>query len=167
MLNRMEQFVEEIEKEILNRSFLKKYNFERKLIDEFLLGDHFNQMVHEIIENEQFHSKVVFDMIEPLIERSFYGVPPENWLEYFYYYALSFSFPDAVPFKLTASYNRISELYLKVLKVVSGYQRRSSDGTWQSKYAIDLLTETEVIELEDPKAFLTFENTLITSMYTK
>lgn len=156
MLNRMEQFVEEIEKEILNRSFLKKYNFERKLIDEFLLGDHFNQMVHEIIENEQFHSKVVFDMIEPLIERSFYGVPPENWLEYFYYYALSFSFPDAVPFKLTASYNRISELYLKVLKVVSGYQRRSSDGTWQSKYAIDLLTEAEVLELEDPKEFLAF-----------
>ncbi|MBF4692777.1 cytidyltransferase [Fusibacter ferrireducens] len=157
MINKMEQFIEDIEKEILNRSFLKKYGFERKVIDEFLLGDHFLHMVHEIIEKEQFHSKMVFEMVAPLIERSFYGTPPEHWLSYFYNYALYFSFPDAVTTQLTASYNRIAELYLRVLKVVCQYQKKSNDGTWQSRYALELLTDAEVLELEDSKEFLTFK----------
>ncbi len=161
MINKIEQFIEDIEREILNRGFLKKYNYERKLIDEFLLGTHFNQHVHEIVEEEQFHAKVVFEMLEPLIERSFYGTPPENWLTYFYNYALSFSFPDAVTIQLSASYNRIAELYLRVLKVVAQYQRKSSDGTWQSQYSLDLLTEDEVSELEDAKEFLAFRKYFI------
>jgi nicotinic acid mononucleotide adenylyltransferase len=148
--------IREIEKEILNRTFLKKYKFERRRILEFLEQRFFEQRLEEMLKTQNFNALTVYELLEPLI-RQLDSREATDWPKYFYYYSLSFSFPEAVPIELDASRNRIAALYLRVLKVISEFQKHSVDGTWQSRYPILLLTDDEIAALEDPTEFLTFK----------
>ena len=53
--------------------------------------------------------------------------------------------------------NSRAQVYLHVLKVISNFQRKGDDGTWQSQYPIELLSEQEIDQLEDKTEYLLFK----------
>lgn len=145
-----------IAKELLNRSFIKKFSIERKRVSDFVTSMTFKDQIRNILDTQNFNSKRIYEMMQGVIETYPVKNPPENWLTYFYFYSLNFSFPDAVTIELNSDCNRVAEIFLRVLRIFSDLQRASSDGTWQSKYPLNLLTEDEVASLEDRTEFDTF-----------
>ncbi len=77
------------------------------------------------------------------------GVEPKDFLKYIYQHALNKSFPQAVQIEMNQELDYASELYLDVLSIVAEYQKKSDDGTWQSKYAFEFLKEHEIRALEN------------------
>ena len=146
----------EIERELLNRPFLKASKISRKSIVDVIGDDQFKYKLSHMLKENDFHSKTVFDLLAPLFE-STHPKSKEEWLKYFYNYALSLSFPEAVPEDLDETSNSYAQVYLHVLRVISAYQRRSADDTWQSKYPIELLSDAEIEALEDKSEYLLFK----------
>ncbi len=153
----IESVFRSIEKELLNRAFIKRFSVDRKRVWTYLSTSVFRSALEQMIQNNRYHSKDVYALLKGFIERYPVEEAPEDWLVYFYQYALSFSFPDAVTVSLKADCNVVAEVFMRVYRVIAALQKQSDDGTWQSKYAIDLLTEEEAAALEDPAEYLTFE----------
>ena len=80
----------------------------------------------------------------------------DDFLSNAYQYALSKSFPDAVTAELTGDL-RVYELYLSLLKVFDDFQKTSEDETFMSVYPFELLSHKEVLELEDQKEYMSFQ----------
>ena len=153
----VEAVFREIEKELLSRSFIKRFEVDRKRIWSYLSTAIFRSTLEKMIQEERYHSKDVYHLLRGFIENYPLKQKPEDWLVYMYQYALSHSFPEAVTLELHSDTNAVAEVFMRVLKVISDLQKKSSDGTWQSKYPIDLLTEEEINGLEDDYEFKTFQ----------
>lgn len=152
----IDQVFRQIAKELLNRNFIRKFGIDRKIVSDIISTDQFKDKIEQMLLDEAYNSTDVFDLMRDLIDIYPVKSKPDNWLDYFYFYSLNFSFPDAVTIKLDQECNKVAEIYLRVLKIFSEIQKRSNDGTWQSKYALNLLTQDEVEALEDPQEFITF-----------
>lgn len=146
----------EIEKELLNRPFLKTSQLTRKTIVDVIGDESFRYKLMDMIEKKDFHCQTIFELLSPLFPLSS-GKTKEEWLRYFYHYALSLSFPEAVSVTLDEASNSRAQVYLHVLKVISNFQRKGDDGTWQSQYPIELLSEQEIDQLEDKTEYLLFK----------
>lgn len=152
-----ENIYREIEKELLNKWFIKKFQLDRKRLWSFLSTAHYKNTLETMLQKEKFHCKDVFHLLKGFIEHYPVEKAPEDWLQYMYQYALSYSFKEAVTVPLYADTNAVAEVYLKVLKVIGRIQMKSNDGTWQSKYPLSLLTHEEVEAIEDPSEYMNFE----------
>ncbi len=151
------QIYSEIERELLNRNFLKRVGLPRKILAEYLKSERFKEQVRVHVQHKKFHCKDVYDLLCPIFDKMNMEGTENERLNYFYYYCLSFSFPDAVPFALDVKQNRLAEIYLILMRIFSNLQRKIDDETWQSHYPIELLTETEIHALEDPTEYRLFK----------
>jgi nicotinic acid mononucleotide adenylyltransferase len=158
MQNSVKTFMSEIKHELFNRRFLKRLGLDRDVLEAFMRSDHFKNEVADMLENKRFHAKDVFFLMEPLIPMLCISVPEVPWLNYIYYHALSYSFKEAVSIELSPVFTPVSEVYLRLFRVVSHLQQHTFDNTWQSKYPLTLLTDEEIDELEDKREFLLFKN---------
>ena len=158
MINRVQIILGEIEKELLNRSFLKNFGLTRKKIVDLTGDDRFKEQLVVMVNENKYHCKDVFKLLSPFFESFIHEVGEDEWLKYFYQYSLKFSFPEAVAISLDVSKNRMAEVYLRVLKIIAHWQMKSKDGTWQSQYPLELLTESEIEQLEDKSEYLLFKH---------
>ena len=157
MMNYLNQLMNEIEKELTNRVFMKSIKMTRKSVMNVVGDDVFKDKLNGMIREGRFHCSDVYDLMSPF----FYPVSEEDskvdWLNYIYQYTLHFSFPEAVTILLNEDRSKIAQIYLKVLRIIAVAQRQSQDGTWQSKYPIELLTDVEVSHLEDKSEYVAFK----------
>ncbi|MDW7662525.1 MAG: cytidyltransferase, partial [Bacillota bacterium] len=153
----IDQIFRQVAKELLNRNFIRKFGIDRKIVSEIISTVRFKDQIEKMLLEEKYDSKDVYDLMADLIDVYPVKNKPDNWLEYFYFYSLNFSFPDAVTIRLGNECNKVAEMFLRVLKIFSELQKSSNDGTWQSKYALTLLTQDEVESLEDPIEFNAFQ----------
>lgn len=157
MPNLINQIHGEIERELLNREFLKKVKVTRKNMVRVIGSEHFKESLVTMLENHAFHCNDVFNLMAPFFDMLQIDLNREEWLRYIYQYSLSLSFPEAVSIELNVERNRFCEVYLKVLHIIATLQRRTPDGTWQSMYPIELLSGEEISGLEDQTEYLAFK----------
>ncbi|OJV66058.1 MAG: hypothetical protein BGO41_09005 [Clostridiales bacterium 38-18] len=157
MINRIQAITVELEKELLNRSFLKNFGITRKLIIDLTSDDRFKEQLKSMMDNNIYSCQAVFELLLPFFESYSVQMNQEEWLNYFYQYALHFSFPKAITATLTVAKNKASEIYLRTLKIVAQWQMHSKDETWQSQYPLELLSDKEIDALEDKTEYLAFK----------
>lgn len=157
MPNVMSQVYSEIEKELLNKEFLKQVKVTRKNMVRLIGSEQFKETLAKMIKDHSFHCNDVFALMSPFFELQQEKLERGDWLGYIYQYTLNLSFPEAVTVKLTQDMNRMAEIYLKVLRIIAALQRKMQDGTWQSMYPIELLNTEEIEALEDASEYLAFK----------
>ncbi|MBK5252778.1 MAG: cytidyltransferase, partial [Peptostreptococcaceae bacterium] len=116
---------------------------------EKIRGDAFRKEVKRIESEKDYSCGAVYSLMKEILLVVSGGAEPKDWLQYIYQYALNKSFPHAVQIEMNPELDHASELYLDVLATVAESQKKSGDGTWQSKYAFEYLKESEIERLEN------------------
>ncbi len=151
----------DIERELLNRSFLKNIHVTRKFVVDIIGDDVFRDRLSIMIQENKYHCFDVYELTRPFFNSVDEAKGRDEWLKICYYYSLSFSFPEALPYVLAEDVKPITEIFLRILRIISGIQRKSKDNTWQSLYPIELLTDVEIEALEDKTEYLAFKRAYI------
>ncbi len=110
----------------------------------------------EFVENENFNVKEIFTIFESLLEKIADDTMPENPINHFYDFALEKAFPDVMEEKVNEKYNKVTIVYLEILRCFIKYEKNNDIDTWQSKYGIKFLSRKEISEIEDPTEYLKF-----------
>jgi len=148
-----------ISRKLLSTKWLDKLNIDFNFIEENLKTDKFVNNLKESIKNNDYSCRAVLTLCMDMINKLSYPNLPEDWLNYIYQYTLNKSFPEAVNIILLDSLNPACEIYLRVLRVFCEAQKISKDGTWQSIYPMNFLTEDEENSLEHPEEYKKFLKT--------
>ncbi|AHM56812.1 cytidyltransferase-like protein [Peptoclostridium acidaminophilum DSM 3953] len=127
----------------------EEFPIKSKLICDFLSGEAFEKGARKMIEKKDFSCKRALEIIRPLMDEMARGKEPEDWLKYAYQYLLSKSFPESVEMILSKDIEGPTLLYLEFCRLINEEQKKTDDGTWQSRYPFEFLTDAEVRELED------------------
>lgn len=128
----------------------------RLSIKSMLESPSFHEGMQEMLNKSDYSCRAVLELCSRLMEELVQDNIPINWLEYVYQFVLAKSFPQAVEYTLLKGLEDSCTLYLTILKVLSEYQKKDNDGTWQSKYPILPLTQEEEAELENPSEYKKF-----------
>ena len=67
MINRVQIILGEIEKELLNRSFLKNFGLTRKRIVDLTGDDRFKEQLVVMVNENKYHCKDVFKLLSPTV----------------------------------------------------------------------------------------------------
>ncbi|RKD21548.1 Nicotinic acid mononucleotide adenylyltransferase [Caminicella sporogenes DSM 14501] len=152
----------ELHKKIINSisdfNFLEKISIPLKIIRSFINSPSFIDKLDIIVEEKDYTCRAALELCTEMIDELVYEEKPKDLLKYFYQFALSLSFPDAVSIKLNENLNDISYIYLQVLRVLCEYQRLYDDKSWESKYPLILLSEEEEKTLESKDEYIKFKN---------
>ncbi|QEK10983.1 cytidyltransferase [Crassaminicella thermophila] len=133
--------------------FLKLFKLQRRLIFNYIKEDSFLEKVDRMVQKKDYSVHAVLDICENLMNALAEENPPEDWLNYVYQFVLNKSFPEAVEIKLIERLERPCEVYLKVLRIVSDFEREISN----NMNSIYFLTEDEEKELENPNEYRLFK----------
>jgi HD superfamily phosphodiesterase len=135
---------------LLDAKWIEKNEFNEDFIKNHVENLYFINKVNSLVEKNDYSCRGVLSLCQSMMAELAGENPPADWLHYVYQYALHKSFPHAVEIELSPSLNSFCELYLRVLSVFDEFQKSSGDGTWQSKYPVEYLTEEEERSLENP-----------------
>jgi nicotinic acid mononucleotide adenylyltransferase len=150
------ELYDEVFENIVSERFLTKYNFDRDFIIGNLYKVNLVVKLRDMIMKNDYSSLVLFEVLEGFLnELTPYGIP-ENFIDYIYQYTLGKAFPDARSAEIVNDYEVAAEAYLIFLRILSKYQKKSKDGTWQSLYPIEFLSKNEIESLEDSEEYLKF-----------
>lgn len=133
--------------------WLQKNNLERELMDSYISSEQFIASLRSIIADQDYSCRRALEILEKLMLRITDGESPEDWLSYIYQYSINKSFEDAVTIKLDSRFDLACEVYLRFLRMISDIEKVSDNGTWQSLYPMDFLTQEEQDELEHPEEY--------------
>ena len=128
----------------------------RSIIESHLEGEAFEREAARMEKDKDFSCLAVYSLLKEIMLNVSGGRKPEDWLFYLYQHALRKSFPGAVQLAMDPVFDDACELYLDVLGVVAGIQKKSGQGLWQSRYAFEFLTEREIESLENPSEYRAF-----------
>ncbi|KXG77682.1 nicotinate-nicotinamide nucleotide adenylyltransferase [Thermotalea metallivorans] len=148
---------EQIANALMHTDFLHRLSLQPKMIKKYIKDPLFMEQIERMVAMKTYTCQAVLKLCEDMMMEIAEGDAPEDWLEYIFQYALSRSFPEAVEIEILERLEKPCLLYLQVLRVVSVFQKSSQDGTWQSMYPLELLTEEEEGELEHPEEYKTFK----------
>ncbi len=147
-----------ISNKLLNTDLLERKSEYYNLITEYIDSKALKEKVNEIVIKKDYSCKAVLELCGDLMEDLGILKVPDDWLFYIYQYALNKSFPEAVTIRLYGSLNLACELYLEVLRIVLQIQKISGDGSWESSYPLNFLTEQEEKELESIHEYKAFKD---------
>jgi nicotinic acid mononucleotide adenylyltransferase len=147
-----------IYRKLLSTRWLNKWNIDKNLMETVLRDNLFLEEIFSLIEDKDFSCRRTLKLCEKLLEVLPEEGAPSDWLYYIYQYTLNKSFPQAVAIELLPVLDRCCEVYLRVLRIICEIQKYYEDGTWQSLYPIEFLTEEEEKELEDNGEYKRFVN---------
>lgn len=136
--------------------WLQKFNIDKYLIDKYLRNKVFSDNLKNLIETNDFTAKKILELCLPLLNELAKKEAPSDWLSYIHQYTLYKNFPETVSVKLLDELIPACETFLRIFRVICEVQKNSSDGTWQSLYAMNFLTLQEENELEHPEEYRRF-----------
>lgn len=152
--------LKEIKKKILrklyNSHFLKSENISQKFLDKHINSPGFLYTLQDILVEKDFSPSKVLYLCTPLLS-DLYESGPNEWLVYLYNYTLSKNFKDAVTIQLDSKLTSGCEIFLRIYKVLCNVEKSISDSnSWQAKYPLITLTDSEIEELERKDEYLKF-----------
>ncbi len=156
MSTRFEEMRRIIADTLLESKFLNAYSLDEEKIHRFLYSDHFHTSLMRMIEEKNYHSRALYEAMLPLLEEIMPQDHPENVLDFIYKFALRLAFPDAMTFDIRPEMDAVCHMYLRALRMVSEFQKTSGDDSWQSTYAMIMLQEHEIEQLEDDYEYRRF-----------
>ncbi len=115
----------------------------------FLRSEKFIADVENVINENDYSSLSVFNISKELLSSACGVELNEDFVRQVYFYILEKSFPEAVTEKPNPALEDTYKLYLNILKQLCEAQKKSEDSTWQSKYPLQFLNESEVSDLEN------------------
>lgn len=146
-----------ISRSLLNTRWLNKNGLSKSFIKNHINSPVFKTNINSIFAKQDFSCvatlKLCEDMLNEICQCS---KNTEEWLEIFYQYCLSKSFPNASSFKADDKTVKAAILYLKILRIISDEQKNSKDNTFMSRYPLSFLTMEEQSQLEDPLEYSRF-----------
>lgn len=146
-----------ISKSLLNMRWLNKHGFSKSLMKSHINSPAFRTNINNIFLKQDFSCTAVLKLAEDMInDISECKKSNEDWLEIFYQYCLSKSFPNASYMKIDDNTAKAAIVYLKLLRIVSEEQKKSKDNTFMSRYPLSFLTDEEQNQLEDPIEYYRF-----------
>lgn len=142
---------------LMDKDWLSKVNIDESVIKELVLSENFIDNLKAMIKYNDYSCKSILSLCENTLNNLSNNSSSEDWLNYIYQFALNKSFPAAVTIHLNNNLDRPCLLYLKILGIISEYQKMSkSDPTWLSRYALNFLTPDEEKNLENPSEYKRF-----------
>ncbi len=151
-----EKIYQEIRSNLLSSRIIKRYRFNQDRLEYLLKDDSFTEKLVHMIKRQDYSCAAVLGICRGILIELSAGKQPENWLDYVYNYALAQSFPDAVQITLKPEFEKASVVYLEFLRVISEYQKKSADGSFQSTYPFEPLTPDEEANLENADEYRRF-----------
>lgn len=150
----MRNFFNEVRKNLLNNKLLSKKD--KIYTDKFFNSKMNLSRIIKMLQNENFNSKEIYITFTPLLKVISKGGLPENPMDYFYKYTLNKSFPEVIEEELDPKYEKVTILYLSILREFLQYEKENDLSTWESEYAIEFLSNGELKSLEYPNEYISF-----------
>lgn len=141
---------------LLNGDWLNTSEIDETIIKNLLSREKFTNLLKSMLNNNDFSCKSSLLLCEESLNFLSLNNPPQDWLTYIYQFSLSKCFPGAVTIVLQSHLDKSCILYLRILGIISDYQKISMDQTWQSKYPIKFLSQNEENRLEDASEYKHF-----------
>jgi nicotinic acid mononucleotide adenylyltransferase len=143
---------EQIKIDVLSPKFLKKYNLNYDIIENFIFGNEFYKNINICVSERNFSSQSVFAAFKTLILElnKDPALDDLNIIQHIYYYALGKSFPDAVLMHTIDENEGVMELALKLFQVIFTFEKTTGSDNWPGKYPLNLL-DREVYRKYDSK----------------
>jgi len=149
-------------KRILTSDILGNISLEKGLVKKYIESPLFLKKLSSLIEKKDYSCKAVYSLGQDILVGIDKKHNPNNWLYQVYQFTLSQSFPEAVGLfnkYISDNCQKSFWLYLKLLRVISEFQKSSDDSTFQSKYPLNFLTSEEKSKLENPIEYKRFLKT--------
>lgn len=150
----MRKIINEIKTRIINNEMINKND--KVYIDRFFRSKLNISRITELIQNENFDSVEILDVFNSLLSNISDEGLPENSIEQFYNVALLKSFPNVLDYELDEKYNKVSIIFLEILRCFIKYEKENEIDSWESRYAIIFLSRKEISNLEDATEYLKF-----------
>lgn len=149
-----------IQRKVLSVKWINKVNLDKIIIDSHIKSDYFVAKLKEMIFKKDYTAKSTLVLLKPLILE----LSSENILEnsenhllaYLYEYSLSKVFPEAVNIKLNPNLDSICNLYFRVLRIISVFEKHCNGENFISKYPMEFLKDEELEFLEYSDEYLRF-----------
>ncbi|MCT4596088.1 MAG: cytidyltransferase [Anaeromicrobium sp.] len=152
----IQELYNSISRKLLDDSFLNKFSLNRDFVKNHIESNHFFLELSKIVSKRDYSCIGTLNLCKNILTDLCIEQVPNNWLEYLYEFCLSKSFPHAVNITLNPKLHRASYIYLEVLRIISQFQKKSNDNTWQSKYPLNFLSKKEMKSLEDSSEYMKF-----------
>lgn len=150
------EYYKKITKDLLNKKWIEKNDINEKILKGLVQSTSFKKIFYSIVEKNDYSCHSAFLLCKDLFYSISYDFSEDKCLKIIYQYSLSKSFPNAVDIEINNETKKVFEIYLKILRNISEFQKSSNDGTWQSKYPLNFLTKEEINSLENPSEYKKF-----------
>lgn len=144
---------EDILKLILDYLFENDLDQKVSAVEGAIMNDQFEHEFNTLIEQRHFKTQEVFQLLYvPLkvVTNDFKAFQTAEGLElYTYHYALKMSYEETPVEDYTEEKNKLALLSLKLLRVFFTMQKSLDYDAWVSRYALNVLEESEIERLED------------------
>lgn len=148
---------------LLHEGFINEFSLDEKMISKYILNSSFTKKINRMVSDKDYSCKATLDLIYELLEKILHSKVPDNWLYYVYQFTLNKSFPNAVDIHVDSKYTPAILFYLKVLKVVSEFEKTADTDSCLSKYPMKFLAPHEEKEYESLQEYRKFRNIFINS----
>lgn len=128
---------------VLDSKWVKKMQLPRETIAKNLENSDFLNVIKEIVNKEDFSCERALKLLKIIFPESINGYDDSDLLNGLYQYTLAKSFPDAAEKSEIILSPELSEVYLRILRSLSGYEKKYASGSWLCKYGLNLLNEEE------------------------
>lgn len=155
-IDKAAELSKKLTKELLNKKWIEKIGVNEKTIKGIIQSSSFKKNTAYIFDKNDFSCHAAFALCKDLFFKISYDYSEEEWLKIIYQYSLSKAFPKVVDLEITNEIKQACEIYLKILKNISEFQKFSNDNTWQSKYPLNFLSRDEISSLENPLEYNKF-----------
>lgn len=139
-----------------NINWLEKWNIDKKEINEHLTDTKFICTFNSLLNGNDYSCKKVLNLCADMIDTLSNSIKVTDWLRYLFQYTLNKSFPEAVNVNIDNRLSSACEFYLRILRFICEYQKVSDDSSWQGKYPMNFLTDSEENLLEYKEEYKRF-----------
>lgn len=128
---------------VLDPKWLKKIQLSQENIAQNLESCDFSNEIQEIVNKKDYSCKSALKLLKIIIPECINVNDDSSLLNGLYQYTLAKSFPDAAEKKEIILSPQSSEVYLRILRSLSQYEKQYASESWLSKYGLNLLNEEE------------------------
>lgn len=148
------EFINKLENDLFALEMINEND--HKYIKNFFNTKSVLSQLIQMLNNHNYHTKKIFEVFEPLLSYLAYDAMPEEPLKYFYNYTLHLAYPEVVEVEIEEKYEKVSKVFLTILRDFAVGEKKSYSGQWLSEYPMEFLSEDEIEALEDAAEYRKF-----------
>ena len=151
-----EQIFNTISGRLLNPGWTAANGISGEVLAPYLEDPVFYNGILELTEDSDFSCRRIFQVAAPLLQKLAGENLSDQWLDFVYRFCLEKALPGTEAFSPSDPMVAACNVYLEMLRTVGEFQKTTMDGTWQSLYPMNFLTQEEERDLENPLEYRAF-----------